>query len=102
MDNSSDIEDRLLEAILNNEIEEASADQQAHSTTLLENNEIIESSTEQQSYGTTSPGNNEVEENLTEQQAQSTTTAENLQDNMLAIIGTKVRLPLYQDHSTNL
>jgi hypothetical protein len=88
MDNSSDVDDRILGALLNKEIEEPS--------------------TQQQTYSTTLPGNSEMKETSTEQQAQSTATPENIQEDFGAdqiipeIVGTQVRLPPQPDHSTDI
>jgi hypothetical protein len=107
MDKSSEVDDRLLGALLNNEIEEVSTQQQAHSTTLPENNEMKEASTEQQADSTTLHEDNESEKDLTLQQAQSTAAPENIQDNIGAdqiipeTAGTQVRLPPQPDHSTD-
>ena len=107
MDNSSNVDDRPLETLLNNEIEEVSAQQQAYSTTFPENNEMKEASTEQQADSTTLHEDNESEEVLTLQQAQITATPENIQDKIGAdqiipeIAGTQVRLPPQPDHSTD-
>jgi hypothetical protein len=107
MDNSSDVDDRLLGALLNKEIEGASTQQQTYSTTLPGNSEMKEPSTEQQADSTTLHEDNESEEDLTLQQAQSTATPENIQENIGAdqivpeIVGIQVRLPPQPDYSTD-
>jgi hypothetical protein len=107
MDNSSDVDDRLFGALLNNEIEEVSTQQQSYSTKFPENNEMKEASTEQQADSTALHEDHESEEVLTLQQAQITATPENIQDTTGAdqiipeIAGTQVRLPPQPDHSTD-
>jgi hypothetical protein len=107
MDNSTDVDDRLLGALLNNEIEEVSTQQQAYSTAFPENNEMKEASTEQQADSTALHEDNEFVEVLTLQQAQSTATPENIQENIGAdqivpeIVGIQVRLPPQPDYSTD-